>query len=116
MEEASLFEIPKLENRLGVLSTIAHIAPLLGLLGTVIGMLSCFQTIQIQSAALRPVTPGDLSGGIAQALITTISGLLIAIPTFIAYNYFINRVHHFVFEIERTATELTNFIYHITEN
>jgi len=75
MEDASLFEIPKLENRLGALATIAHISPLLGLLGTVTGMTTSFHTIQVRAASLNPVTPGDLAGGIGEALITTVAGL-----------------------------------------
>ena len=115
MEDISLFEIPKLENRLGALATIAHISPLLGLLGTVTGMTASFHTIQVRAASLNPVTPGDLAGGIGEALLTTVAGLMVAIPTFVAYNYFVNRTNHFVLEMERGATELVNFICQIAE-
>ncbi len=115
MEDASLFEIPKLESRLGALATIAHISPLLGLLGTVTGMTSSFHTIQVRAASLNPVTPGDLAGGIGEALLTTVAGLMVAIPTFVAYNYCVSRVNHFILEMERAATELVNFLCQITE-
>ena len=115
MEDVSLFEIPKLEARMGALATIAHIAPLLGLLGTVTGMMTCFHTIQIRAASFNPISPGDLAGGIAEALITTIAGLMVAIPTFVAYNYLVNQVNTFVLEMERAATELVNFMCHISE-
>ena len=115
MEDISLFEIPKLENRLSALATIAHISPLLGLLGTVTGMTASFHTIQVRAASLNPVTPGDLAGGIGEALLTTVAGLMVAIPTFVAYNYFVHRTNHFVLEMERGATELVNFIFQITE-
>ncbi len=115
MEDASLFEVPKLENRLGALATIAHISPLLGLLGTVTGMTTCFHTIQVRAASLNPVTPGDLAGGIGEALITTVAGLMVAIPTFVAYNYCVSRVNRFTLEMERAATELVNFMCHMAE-
>ena len=115
MEDTSLFEIPKLENRLGALETIAHISPLLGLLGTVTGMTTCCHTIQGRSASLNPVTPGDLAGGIGEALITTVAGLMVAIPTFVAYNYCVSRISRFTLEMERAATELVNFMCHMAE-
>lgn len=115
MEDISLFEIPKLEGRLSALATIAHISPLLGLLGTVTGMTASFHTIQVRAASMNPVTPGDLAGGIGEALLTTVAGLMVAIPTFVAYNYCVHRTNHFVLEMERAATELVNFICHITE-
>ncbi len=110
IEDSSLFEIPKLESRLGALATIAQVCPLIGLLGTVIGIISCFYTIQVKTAAFSPITPGDMSGGIAQALITTAAGLLIAIPAHVAYNYFVHRINHITTEMERAATELVNFM------
>lgn len=116
MEDASLYEVPKLESRLTALATIAHIVPLLGLLGTVTGMTASFHAIQVQAAAMNPVTPGDLAGGIGEALLTTVAGLLVAIPTYVIYNYFVNQVNHFVLDMERAATELVNFISHMTDS
>jgi biopolymer transport protein ExbB len=110
MEDASLYEIPRIEKNLTALATIAHISPLLGLLGTVVGMARCFQVIQIKAQGLHPVSPADLSGGIWQALLVTIAGLLVAIPTFVAYNYLVSRINHFILEMERTSTELVNFL------
>lgn len=115
IEDASLFEIPKLESRLAALATIAHVSPLLGLLGTVTGMIACFYTIQVHAASMNPVTPADLTGGMAQALLTTMAGLMVAIVVYVAYNYFIDRVHRFVLEMERAATELVNFMSHVGE-
>ena len=116
IEDVSSFEIPKLENRLAALATIGHITPLLGFLGTVTGMISCFYTIQTRTAAMTPVTSGDLSGGIAEALLTTMAGLLVAIPTYVAYNYFVHCVSRFILEMERAATELVNFMSHAGES
>jgi len=116
LEDASLFEIPKLEKRLSALSTIANIAPLLGLLGTVTGIAGSFHTIQVRSTSLNPVTPGDLAGGIWEALITTVAGLMVAIPTFVAYNYLVSRVNNIILEMERYATELVYFLCQIVED
>ncbi|MCA9403354.1 MAG: MotA/TolQ/ExbB proton channel family protein [Candidatus Omnitrophica bacterium] len=115
MEDASLFEIPKLESRLGAMATIAHVSPLLGLLGTVTGMTASFHTVQVRAASMNPTTPGDLAGAIGEALLTTVAGLMVAIPTYVVYNYFVNRVNHFVLDMERAATELVNFMTQITE-
>jgi len=110
IEDASLYEVPKLERNLSALSTLAHISPLLGLLGTVVGMVKCFQTIQLKAASFHPVSPGELAGGIWEALITTAAGLIVAIPAYVAYNYLVNRVNNFILEMEKVATELVNFL------
>ena len=107
IEEAGLYEIPKLEKNLWILSTIAHIAPLMGLLGTVIGMVKTF--IRIEEAA-GFVNPGDLAGGIYLALITTVAGLIVAIPTLVAYNFFISQVDKFVLDIERSSAHLVDIL------
>lgn len=110
IEDASLYVIPRLEKSLSMLATIAHISPLLGLLGTVTGMVRCFQTIQAKSASFHPVSPGDLAGGIWEALLTTVAGLVVAIPAFVAYNYLVHRVNNFILEMEKASTELVNFL------
>jgi len=110
IEDASLYEIPKLEKNLSMLATIAHISPLLGLLGTVTGMVRCFQTIQAKATSFHPVSPGDLAGGIWEALLTTVAGLIVAIPTFIVYNYLVSRINNFILEMEKASTELVNFL------
>ncbi|MCP4653294.1 MAG: MotA/TolQ/ExbB proton channel family protein [Candidatus Omnitrophica bacterium] len=106
MEDASLYEIPKLEKNLNFLGTIAHISPLLGLLGTVVGLVKCFYVIEQKAASVGLVNPSDLAGGIWEALLTTVVGLCVAIPTYIAYNYFVHRVNMAVLDTERGATEL----------
>jgi len=110
IEDASLYEIPRIEKNLAALATIAHISPLLGLLGTVTGMVRCFQVIQAKAASFHILSPADLSGGIWEALLTTVAGLLVAIPTFVAYNYLVSRVNNFILEMEKASTELVNFL------
>jgi len=109
IEDASLYEIPKLEKNLPILAAIAHICPLLGFLGTVTGMVRCFQAIQVKAASFYPVSAGDLAGGIWEALLTTVAGLIVAIPAFIAYNYLVSCVDGFILGMEKAATELVNF-------
>ncbi len=115
MENVSLFEIPNLERHLAALATMAHILPLLGLLGTVAGMTSSFYSIQVRSSTLNPATPGDLAGGIWQALLTTVASLIVAIPVLAAYNYCVAQVNQFVSQMERAAAELLNFLCRLTE-
>jgi biopolymer transport protein ExbB len=116
MQDASHFEIPLLERNLPMLSTLSHIVPLLGLLGTVTGMASSFYMIQVRSAAMNPVVPGDIAGGIWQALLTTVFGLIVAIPTVLAYNYCVSRVNVFVLDMERAATELIQLLSQLSES
>lgn len=110
IEDAALYEVPLVERNLNVLATIAHVSPLLGLLGTVTGMVRCFQTIQIKATSTHPISPGDLAGGIWEALLTTVFGLVVAIPAFIAYNYLVSRVNSIILDMERAAAELVNLL------
>lgn len=110
IEDAGLHEVPRLEKNLPVLATIAHISPLLGLLGTVTGMVQAFQVIEMKAGALMPVNPGDLAGGIWEALITTVAGLAVAIPTYVAYNFLVSKVNGFILEMEKSATDLVNIL------
>lgn len=110
MENASLYEIPKLERNLNFLGTIAHISPLLGLLGTVVGLVKCFHVIEQKTINVGMVNPSDLAGGIWEALLTTVAGLCVAIPSYIMYNYFVHKVNFSTLEAERAATELLEIL------
>ena len=110
IEDASIHEVPRLERNLPVLSTVAQVAPLLGLLGTVTGLVKAFQVIEAKASAMNPVNPGDLAGGIWEALLATTFGLCVAIPTYVAYNYLVSRVDGFVLDMERSATDLLNIL------
>lgn len=110
LEDAVAVELPHLESRISILGTIAKIAPMLGLLGTVLGMSETF--LAMQSKQDISMTLGDLSGGIGSALITTASGLCIAIPCLIAYNYLVARVETFCIEMEKASSEILYFFEH----
>jgi biopolymer transport protein ExbB len=101
IENAALFEMGRLERGLNVLATTANVAPLLGFLGTVTGMINSFDALAKQGLS----NPGAVAAGISEALITTATGLIIAIPIQLAYNYFATRINKFVRDIE-TATNM----------
>lgn len=113
IENAGSEEIYKLEKGLSILATVAGIAPLLGFLGTVTGIISAFQMIQNAGGV---VNAGDLAGGIWEALITTAFGLFVGIPAYFFYNYFVNRIKRFVFEIESSSNEFLELIQLESEN
>ncbi|NLN93056.1 MAG: MotA/TolQ/ExbB proton channel family protein [Candidatus Hydrogenedens sp.] len=107
IEDAGRFEIPRLERHLSALATCSTIAPLLGLLGTVQGMIKAFSEIQNKRGQ---VNPSDLAEGIGNALITTAAGLTVAIPILVVHNYFITRVDNMVLEMELSASELIELL------
>jgi len=99
LQDASAHELAALERGLPVLATIAMIAPLLGFLGTVTGMINSFEAL----AAVGLNNPAVVASGISQALITTAAGLIIAIPVQMAYNYFVSRVNRTIRDMEAAA-------------
>ena len=107
IENAGRQEISKLEKGLPILATVAGIAPLLGFLGTVTGMITAFMTIQdLQGSA----NPSDLAGGIWEALITTAFGLIVGIPALAFYNYFLSAVKKLVGDMETVANDVVDII------
>jgi biopolymer transport protein ExbB len=111
MEDAAVSEMPKLEQYLGLLATVAYVAPLLGLLGTVIGMIQAFRTIALNlSPGSQAVAQDLLLNGIWQALVNTAAGLTIAIPVYVAYNYFSSRVNSIAYNMERTGTVISELL------
>jgi biopolymer transport protein ExbB len=110
VEEAGLMEVPRLEEKLNLLATIAQIAPLLGLLGTIIGFIRVFMQLQADGLYAHMNT---LSGGIWESLICAAAGIAVAIPVHAGYNYLISRVNKIVLDMERAASEIVNIV---TEN
>lgn len=99
IENAGMIEMAKLERGLVVLATVSTVGPLLGFLGTVIGMIEAFQAIELAGE----VEATTVAGGIKVALITTAAGLIIAIPVSIMHNYFVARIDRMVIDMEETA-------------
>nr|WP_221197236.1 MotA/TolQ/ExbB proton channel family protein [Simiduia aestuariiviva] len=107
IQEAAAEVVHSLEQYLGALATIAAVAPLLGLLGTVIGMIDVFNTITEQGTG----NAGALAGGISQALITTAAGLCVAIPAMIAHRIFIRKVDSLVVIMEQESIKLVDALH-----
>jgi biopolymer transport protein ExbB len=107
IEDHGRQEVPLLERYLGFLGTISSISPLLGLLGTVVGLLKVFDAI---AQAGGVTNAGILSEGIHNALVTTVAGLCVAIPSLVAYNYLARKVEGLVLEVERVSLRLLNIL------
>lgn len=107
IKQAGLAEIPRLEKNLGGLLTIAQITPLLGLLGTIIGLVNVFVRMEAQ-APLAHI--GDLSGGIWQALLTSAVGLCVSIPSFTGYNFLLSRVERITLNMDYAAEEIYHYL------
>ena len=107
IEDTGRHVVHELERYLETLGTIAAISPLLGLLGTVLGMVEVFTEITTQGVG----NPTALAGGIATALITTAAGLTVAIPALIGYRYYRNRVDTLVVEMEKEAIKLVEALH-----
>jgi len=107
IESAGMEEVYKLEKGLSILATIAGIAPLIGFLGTITGIIAAFQSIQMAGGI---VNAADLAGGIWEALITTAFGLIVGIPAYFFYNYFVNKIRRYVFEMESSSSEFIELI------
>jgi biopolymer transport protein ExbB len=106
IEDSANQEIPILERNLSTLSTIGNITPLLGLLGTVFGMVKAFNVIAVMGVG----KPEALAGGISEALLTTAFGLSIAIPTIVVYNYLSHRVDKLIREMEVNCVDLIDLL------
>jgi len=107
LEEAGLTEVPRLEEKLNLLATIAQLSPLLGLLGTVLGFIRMFYAMQ--QAGLHAHV-GTLATGIWQALVCAAAGLAVSIPAHAGYNYLVSRVNSIVLDMERAATEIVHIV------
>jgi len=111
IENQGLIEMSKLESGMVVLATLATIAPLLGFLGTVVGMIIAFQSIE----AAGEVEATLVAGGIKVALLTTAAGLAIAIPVSIAHNYFVSFIDGLVIDMEESAQKMVDTLHAISK-
>lgn len=105
IEERARIVLPALEAHLSVLSVVATVAPLMGLLGTVLGMIQAFE---VMASAAGGAKPDELAGGISVALITTATGLIIAIPVLVIYNWIKAGIENYVMLVEEAAIHLVD--------
>lgn len=106
VQEAGQLEVPRLERHLGVLIAIAYIAPLIGLLGTVMGLGKTFLPVAEHGVA----TASEMAGGIYSSLITSAAGIAVAIPAYVLYAWLASSVRHFMHDMERAGIEIVNMI------
>jgi len=106
IEEVGRREVASLESYINVIGTIAGISPLLGLLGTVSGMIKAFNIISLQGIA----DPASLAGGISEALITTAAGLVVAIPAYVIYRYLMNKADSLILEMEENSIRMVDIL------
>ncbi len=107
IQEAALVEIPAMERRIGSITAIAHVAPLLGLLGTVLGLINAFSLLQAEGAYAHA---GMLAGGVWQALLTTAAGLAVAVPAYLAQHFLYGRVRALAHDMEWVGNEIMQFL------
>ena len=104
---AGIQEVPRLERHTNLLITLAQVLPMLGLLGTVLGLLNMLVMLQ-QGSPIAEI--GDLAGGLWSALLTTAAGLITGIPTYAGYHFLISRVESIALDMEQAAGEIIYFL------
>ncbi len=109
IQAAAMVEIPSLERRVGTLAAVARVAPLIGLLGTVVGMVEAFYSISEEGAYAHM---GTLSSGFASALITTAAGIAVAIMAHLAFHFLSGRVRALVHDMEYAGHDIMQFMLH----
>ncbi len=107
VEDASVSEVSRMERRLVVLSMVAQVAPLLGLLGTVLGMVDAIIVMQQQAPLVQQA---NVLGGMLRALTTTAAGLTVAIPCYVGFNLLVVKVDRIVLDMQRSASEMVAFL------
>lgn len=107
IQEAALAEVPVLERRIGTLAAIAQTAPVVGLLGTVLGMMEVFQVMQ---ASTGYIPPNLLGGGFQEALLSTAAGLALAIPAYLGHHFLRGRVRALLRDMEWVGNEMLRFL------
>ena len=110
MEISGLIEVAQLEKNAKILSMIAYIAPLIGLLGTVLGFIQAFS--EMRMSGLVDISATRIGEAMEYALVTTAAGLVVAIPSVIAYNYIVSRIEGFILEIQTTSSEIVDLLVH----
>ncbi len=107
VQEAGQLEVPRVERSLRVLLTIAYVAPLLGLLGTLLGLLDTFDDV---NRGVGTATSLSMAGGVYRSLVTSATGLIVAIPAYVLYSFLVSRAKNLLHDIERGGIEVINLI------
>jgi biopolymer transport protein ExbB len=107
LEEAGLVEVPRLEEKLGVLATIAQIAPLMGLFGAVLAFMRVFWQMQTSGV---PLQPPEFAGALWQGMFCLAAGMAVAIPAYVAHNFLVSRLNDVLLEMETSSTEIIHLL------
>jgi len=107
LDEAGLIEVPRLEEKLGALATIAQIAPLMGLFGAVLGFVKVFWQMQLTG---MPLQPTEFAAGMWQGLICLGAGIAVAVPTYVAHNFLVSRLNEVLLDMEKSSTEIIRLL------
>jgi biopolymer transport protein ExbB len=107
LDEAGLIEVPRLEEKLGALATIAQIAPLMGLFGAVLGFVKVFWQMQLSG---MPLQPTEFAAGMWQGLICLGAGIAVAVPTYVAHNFLVSRLNEVLLDMEKSSTEIIRLL------
>ncbi|QIF05202.1 MotA/TolQ/ExbB proton channel family protein [Roseimicrobium sp. ORNL1] len=107
VQEAGQLEVPRLERYLSVLHGIAHATPLIGLLGTILGLMNTFTRLNNVNGY---ATPADVANGVFLALITSALGLVVAIPSYLFYSFLAAKARHLMHDLERAGIEIVNIL------
>lgn len=107
IENAGRTEISRMERRLSILATVAQVAPIFGLLGTVLGLIKSLNAMKMAAPLVQPV---DVMSGLMQALVTTAVGLAVAAPCYVGFTFLIGKVEKIVIDMERSASDLIAFM------
>ena len=105
VDDAALDELPRLERNISLLGTLGFVLPMIGFLGTVLGMLRVFEVVRLSEY----LSAADIAGAVTMALVTTAAGLTVAIPCYMAHNYLVSRVDAITLDMEKAASEITGF-------
>ncbi len=108
LDEAGLVEVPRLEEKVGVLATIGQIAPLMGLFGAVLGFMRIFWRVQASGGV--PLQPVEFAEGIWQGLICLAAGIAVAIPAYVGHNLLVSRLNRVLLDMEKASTEIVNLL------
>lgn len=115
MEEVFSYEAYRLKERMGLLSFIINASVLIGLLGTVIGLAVVFHAVQLRSNILNPLSVGELSVGIWQALFSTIAGLMVCILSYSIYSFCNSRINNIIADLQISMASATNILVQLAE-
>ena len=115
MDEVFIYESHRLKERMNILSFVMNVSVLIGLLGTVIGLTMVFHAVQVRANVLNPLSVGDMSVGVWQALFTTIAGLVVCILSYSIYSFCSSRINNVIADLQISMAQLVHVLVQLAE-